>query len=131
MTKFKKIIGIIFKVLFFTKASSEYKTIFYDYKLNDIDGKNIDLSKFKDRAILVVVNKELIDEDYFYERCPNFSKEDMDNYETLFIELYEQRNNLKSERKTQTFINIFEKYIYLISRRIHFLWKRFKPTVFK
>ena len=41
-------------VLFFTKASSEYKTIFYDYKLNDIDGKNIDLSKFKDRAILLV-----------------------------------------------------------------------------
>ena len=37
MTKFKKIIGIIFMVLFFTKASSEYKTIFYDYKLNDID----------------------------------------------------------------------------------------------
>ena len=54
MTKFKKIIGIIFMVLFFTKASSEYKTIFYDYKLNDIDGKNIDLSKFKDRAILLV-----------------------------------------------------------------------------
>ena len=53
------------------------------------------------------------------------------NYEILFIELYEQRNNLKSERKTQTFINIFEKYIYLISRRIHFLWKRFKPNVFK
>ena len=41
-------------VLFFTKASSEYKTIFYDYKLNDIDGKNIELSKFKDRAILLV-----------------------------------------------------------------------------
>ena len=54
MTKFKKIIGIIFMVLFFTKASSEYKTIFYDYKLNDIDGKNIELSKFKDRAILLV-----------------------------------------------------------------------------
>ena len=54
MTKFKKIIGIIFMVLFFTKASSEYKTIFYDYKLNDIDGENLDLSKFKDRAVLLV-----------------------------------------------------------------------------
>ncbi len=53
------------------------------------------------------------------------------NYETLFTELYAQRNNLKNQRKAQTFINIFEKYIYLISRRIHFLWKRFKPTVFK
>ena len=54
MTKFKKIIGIIFMVLFFTKASSEYKTIFYDYKLNDIDGENLDLSEFKDRAVLLV-----------------------------------------------------------------------------
>ena len=41
-------------VLFFTKASSEYKTIFYDYKLNDIDGENLELSKFKDRAVLLV-----------------------------------------------------------------------------
>ena len=41
---------------------------------------------FKDKAILVVVNKELIDEDYFYKRCPNFSQQDLDNYETLFIE---------------------------------------------
>ena len=54
MTKFKKIIGIIFMVLFFTKASSEYKTIFYDYKLTDIDGENLDLSIFKDRAVLLV-----------------------------------------------------------------------------
>ena len=29
------------------------------------------------------------------------------NYETLFTELYAQRNNLKNQRKTQTFINIF------------------------
>lgn len=41
---------------------------------------------FKDKAILVVFNEELIDEDYFYKRCPNFSQKDLDNDETLFIE---------------------------------------------
>ncbi len=41
-------------VLFFNKSSANYKTLFYDYKLNDIDGKVIELSKYKDNAVLLV-----------------------------------------------------------------------------
>ena len=51
-------------------------------------------------------------------------------YEELFVDMYKQRNHLLSDRKAQTFINIFEKYIYLISRKLHFLWKRYKPSIF-
>lgn len=61
---------------------------------------------------------------------PLNSKLMSENYENLFVNLYKERNNLYSARKAQTFLNIFEKYIYLISRRINFLWKRYKPSVF-
>ena len=81
--------GIIFKSI-----ENEIKIVVQGDK-DSIYGIHVYQNKpeysFKDRAILVVVNKELIDEDYFYKRCPNFSQKDLDNYETLFIEDEEEK----------------------------------------
>ena len=77
------------KGIIFNSNEHEIKIVVQGDK-KEIYGIHVFLNKseycFKDKAILVVFNEELIDEDYFYKRCPNFSQQDLDNYETLFIE---------------------------------------------
>ena len=52
-------------------------------------------------------------------------------YENLFLKLYSSKERLSKNRQSPTIINIFEKYIYLISRKLKFYWKTYKPAIFK
>jgi len=52
-------------------------------------------------------------------------------YENLFLKLYSSKERLSKNRQSPTIINIFEKYIYLISRKLKYFWKTYKPAVFK
>ena len=54
MRVYKKLIGIIIMVLFFNTSAAEYTKLFYDHNLNDIDGNILELTKFKDKAVLLV-----------------------------------------------------------------------------
>jgi len=54
--KIKKIIIIIFfmSVINSTNAYSNYKMTIFDFKMIDINGKNIELSKYKNKVLLIV-----------------------------------------------------------------------------
>ena len=48
------IIIILTSVIFMNNAQSNYEKTFFDLNIKSIDGNNIDLSKYKNKAILVV-----------------------------------------------------------------------------
>ena len=48
-------VNIIFFMIFFMNSSdANYKRLFFDYSINNINGKEIKLSEYKENVILVV-----------------------------------------------------------------------------
>ena len=45
---------IIIFFFMFTKTNAQYEKVFFDFKINDIDGKEISMSSYKNKAILIV-----------------------------------------------------------------------------
>ena len=41
-------------IFFKNNLSANYEQIFYDFKINDISGNQLELNKFKDKVILLV-----------------------------------------------------------------------------
>ena len=54
MLSYKKIIYIVIMFSFFNTANGEYNKKFFDFTINDINEKNLDLSIFKDKTVLLV-----------------------------------------------------------------------------
>ena len=51
----KLFVIIILSVIFFmNKTNADYEKIFFDLNIKSLDGKNIELSEFKNKAVLVV-----------------------------------------------------------------------------
>ena len=48
------ILIILLMTIFTTKNKAEYEKIFFDLNIESLEGKNIDLSEFKNKAVLVV-----------------------------------------------------------------------------
>jgi len=45
---------LLIMLSFFSKSEAEYKKLFFDFNINNIQDKNINLSKYKDKTILLV-----------------------------------------------------------------------------
>jgi glutathione peroxidase len=54
MLSYKKIIYIVIMFSFFNTANGDYNKKFFDFTINDINEKNLDLSIFKDKTVLLV-----------------------------------------------------------------------------
>ena len=55
MQKYKaSVVFLIIMFSFFHKVSSDNNKIFFDFKINSIDGSELDLSKFKGKTLLLV-----------------------------------------------------------------------------
>ena len=52
--KFLLFLIIVSMVSFFNKSFAKYEKIFYDFNIKNINGINLDLSKYKNKAILLV-----------------------------------------------------------------------------
>ena len=52
--KFLLFLIIVSMVSFFNKSFAKYEKIFYDFNIKNINGNNLDLSKYKNKAILLV-----------------------------------------------------------------------------
>ena len=50
----RKILFIIFMMLFSSSANAKYEKVFYDFSIKSINGEMINLSKFKNNVILLV-----------------------------------------------------------------------------
>ena len=51
----KLFVIIILSVIFFmNKTNADYEKVFFDLNIKSLDGKNIELSEFKNKAVLVV-----------------------------------------------------------------------------
>ena len=48
------ILILLFMIFFKNNLSANYEKIFYDFKINDISGNELKLSKFKDNVVLLV-----------------------------------------------------------------------------
>ena len=55
MQKYKaSVVFLIIMFSFFQKVSSDNSKILFDFKINSIDGSELDLSKFKGKTLLIV-----------------------------------------------------------------------------
>ena len=54
LTKNIIIFTIIFMFSFNNNSESNYDKVFFDFKINDLDGEKINLSKYKNKAVLMV-----------------------------------------------------------------------------
>ena len=52
--KFLLFLIIVSMVSFFNKSFAKYEKIFFDFNIKNINGNNLDLSKYKNKAILLV-----------------------------------------------------------------------------
>ena len=52
--KFLLFLIIVSMVSFFNKSFAKYEKIFYDFNIKNINGNNLDLSKYKNKAVLLV-----------------------------------------------------------------------------
>ena len=50
----RKILFIIFMMLFSSSANAKYEKVFYDFSIKSINGEMINLSKYKNNVILLV-----------------------------------------------------------------------------
>lgn len=52
--KFHLVYILLFMFSFINKSQAEYKKLFFDFEINDLNGKKISLSQYKDKTILLV-----------------------------------------------------------------------------
>ena len=54
LTKNVILLTIIFMFTFNNQSKSNYDKVFFDFQIKDLDGETLDLSKYKNKAVLMV-----------------------------------------------------------------------------
>ena len=99
-------------IFFKNNLSANYEQIFYDFKINDISGNQLELNKFKDKVILLVntasycgFTKQYDDLQYIWEKYRDKN----------FVVLGVPSNSFNQEKKSDEEVKKFCEYNFNIS----------------
>tara|TARA_Y100000816_G_C26075366_1_gene566009 strand:+ start:383 stop:898 length:516 start_codon:yes stop_codon:yes gene_type:complete len=99
-------------IFFKNNLSANYEQIFYDFKINDISGNQLELNKFKDKVILLVntasycgFTKQYDDLQYIWEKYRDKN----------FVVLAVPSNSFNQEKKSDEEVKKFCEYNFNIS----------------
>ena len=106
------ILILLFMIFFKNNLSANYEKIFYDFKINDISGNELKLSKFKDNVVLLVntasycgFTKQYDDLQYIWDKYKDIN----------FVVLAIPSNSFNQEKRSNEEVKKFCEYNFNIT----------------